>query len=200
MLIGLVKMNKSSFSIKEKKYDLSSFSIFVRKQISAFIDYSCKNICPAVETTKLTIITENIENQKGYFFCKLNLNDKKEIDEDGEIVLNTNSVLLIAIILTKTEDEISRSAVLQLLNEMKYPKIDLSQLLVKYKNINDHDTLSKASKELNMTESVLQETLEKVLDRGKKIEEINQQASIMEKKTAELFKKAKKQNTCCFFF
>lgn len=200
MLIGLVKMDQKSFKIIMKKYNLKSFSIFIKNQVSVFLDISCKNISRTIETTKLTVITDSIENKNGYFFCKIiNIQNDELIDEDGEYIDKPKVELLISIFLTDDDIEISRTAVEQLLLEMKNG-IDFSILLKKYKNINDHDLLTKVNKELNQTESILKESLRNVLDRGKKIEELNEEASFMEKQTAELFLKAKKKNKCCRFF
>lgn len=193
-------MDQKSFKIIMKKYNLKSFSIFIKNQVSVFLDISCKNISRTIETTKLTVITDSIENKNGYFFCKIiNIQNNELIDEDGEYIDKPKVELLISIFLTDDDIEISRTAVEQLLLEMKNG-IDFSILLKKYKNINDHDLLTKVNKELNQTESILKESLRNVLDRGKKIEELNEEASFMEKQTAELFLKAKKKNKCCRFF
>ncbi|KAF7694621.1 Synaptobrevin like protein YKT6 [Cucumispora dikerogammari] len=201
MLIGLVRMDQNSYKIIEKKYNLKVFSIFIKNQVSAFIDYSCKNISRTIESTNLVIISDSIENRNGHFYCKIvNVeNGSNEFDDDGEYVDKSKTELLISIFLTDDEVEISRTAVEQLLFEMKKGK-DFTNLLQKYKNINEHDLLTKVNKELNQTESVLRESLKNVLERGKKIEELSEEASFMERQTAELFKKAKKKNKCCWFF
>eukprot|EP01136_Pigoraptor_vietnamica_P013750 Opistho-1_new@55135 len=73
----------------------------------------------------------------------------------------------------------------------------LQQHLTKYQNPQEADALSKVQKDLDETKIILHKTIEGVLDRGEKLENIVERTNDLSAQSKLFYKNAAKTNSCC---
>ncbi|KAI7781702.1 Synaptobrevin like protein ykt6 [Diaporthe eres] len=80
------------------------------------------------------------------------------------------------------------------------PKIVMPQLkeyIDKYQDPHQADNILKIQKELDETKIVLHKTIESVLQRGEKIDDLVQKSDGLSSQSKMFYQQAKKQNSCC---
>ncbi|TAQ85225.1 hypothetical protein B7494_g6448 [Chlorociboria aeruginascens] len=74
---------------------------------------------------------------------------------------------------------------------------ELEDYIVKYQDPTQADSIMKIQQELDETKIVLHKTIESVLQRGEKIDELVQKSSDLNTASKAFYKQAKQQNSCC---
>jgi len=77
------------------------------------------------------------------------------------------------------------------------PLPELKEYIVKFQNPNEVDPTLKIQQELDETKVVLYKTLESVLERGEKIDNLVQKSDGLSAQSKMFYTQAKKQNSCC---
>lgn len=77
----------------------------------------------------------------------------------------------------------------------KLPKVEES--LLKYQEPTNVDKILKLDKQLNETKEVLYQTIDKVLARGEKLDELVAKSDGLSAQSKLFYKQAKKTNSCC---
>lgn len=80
------------------------------------------------------------------------------------------------------------------------PRVAMPQLkeyLQKYQDPHQADNIMKIQKELDETKIVLHKTIESVLQRGEKIDDLVQKSDGLSSQSKMFYQQAKKQNSCC---
>ncbi|KAG6365935.1 hypothetical protein INS49_000111 [Diaporthe citri] len=80
------------------------------------------------------------------------------------------------------------------------PKLAMPQLkeyIDKYQDPHQADNILKIQKELDETKIVLHKTIESVLQRGEKIDDLVQKSDGLSSQSKMFYQQAKKQNSCC---
>lgn len=75
----------------------------------------------------------------------------------------------------------------------------LQQALVKYQNPEAADKLAKIQRDLDETKIILHKTIESVLDRGEKLDQLVDKSADLSMASQLFYKQAKKANSCCRF-
>ncbi|WWC85899.1 uncharacterized protein L201_000766 [Kwoniella dendrophila CBS 6074] len=73
----------------------------------------------------------------------------------------------------------------------------LAGYLSKYQDPKQADTIMKVQKELDETKIVLHKTIESVLERGEKLDNLVERSNALSAQSKMFYKTAKKQNSCC---
>ncbi|KAL8825536.1 MAG: hypothetical protein Q9191_004351 [Dirinaria sp. TL-2023a] len=73
----------------------------------------------------------------------------------------------------------------------------LKDYIVKYQDPQQADSIMKIQKELDETKIVLHKTIESVLERGEKIDDLVQKSDGLSAQSKMFYTQAKKQNSCC---
>ncbi|WWC66636.1 uncharacterized protein I206_100539 [Kwoniella pini CBS 10737] len=73
----------------------------------------------------------------------------------------------------------------------------LTGYLSKYQDPKQADTIMKVQKELDETKIVLHKTIESVLERGEKLDNLVERSNALSAQSKMFYKTAKKQNSCC---
>ncbi|WWD22482.1 hypothetical protein CI109_106975 [Kwoniella shandongensis] len=73
----------------------------------------------------------------------------------------------------------------------------LAGYLTKYQDPKQADTIMKVQKELDETKIVLHKTIESVLERGEKLDNLVERSNALSAQSKMFYKTAKKQNSCC---
>ncbi|KAG6280615.1 hypothetical protein E4U47_007718 [Claviceps purpurea] len=77
------------------------------------------------------------------------------------------------------------------------PMPELKQYLAKYQDPQQADSIMKIQKELDETKIVLHKTIESVLQRGEKIDDLVAKSDGLSSQSKMFYQQAKKQNSCC---
>ncbi|KAF2177517.1 snare-like protein [Zopfia rhizophila CBS 207.26] len=73
----------------------------------------------------------------------------------------------------------------------------LKEYIVKYQDPQQADSIMKIQKELDETKIVLHKTIESVLERGEKIDNLVDKSKVLSGASKAFYTKAKSQNSCC---
>ncbi|KAG0436059.1 Synaptobrevin like protein ykt6 [Dictyocoela muelleri] len=92
------------------------------------------------------------------------------------------------------------SIINEVLCKAAYTDEKYSYLLSNYQDWKKHDLVTLVKKELDETKQIMSKTLKDVIERGERIEKLEQQSEELKINTERLFKKAKAQNKCCRLF
>lgn len=79
--------------------------------------------------------------------------------------------------------------------QCSYP--ELQQYIVTYQDPKQGDTIMKVQRELDETKIILHKTIESVLERGEKMENLVERSDVLSSQSKMFYKTAKKQNACC---
>ena len=74
---------------------------------------------------------------------------------------------------------------------------EINDLLIKYQTPHNEDSISKISKDLEETKTVLHESIDKMLERGEKIDKIVEKSQDLSRQSKLFYKRSKKLNSWC---
>jgi synaptobrevin family protein YKT6 len=77
------------------------------------------------------------------------------------------------------------------------PFPELKEYIVKYQDPHQADPLLKIQSELNETKTILHHTIEDMLERGEKIDNLVAKSDVLSSQSKMFYTQAKKQNSCC---
>jgi len=77
------------------------------------------------------------------------------------------------------------------------PFPELKEYITKYQDANQADSILKIQKELDETKIVLHKTIESVLQRGEKLDDLVAKSDGLSAQSKMFYTQAKKQNSCC---
>ncbi|GKT59155.1 SNARE Ykt6 [Colletotrichum tofieldiae] len=81
--------------------------------------------------------------------------------------------------------------------EPKLALPELKEYLTKYQDPQQADSILKIQKELDETKIVLHKTIQSVLERGEKIDDLVAKSDGLSSQSKMFYQQAKKQNSCC---
>ncbi|CAA9966722.1 hypothetical protein CFE70_009760 [Pyrenophora teres f. teres 0-1] len=170
--------------------DLSSYSRFTRGSISEFMSFTAKTVAERTRPGQ----RQDVEEQQYTFHVY-----GRTEGICGLIITDQEYPALVAHqLLSKICDEFlakyPRSA-FATATEMSYP--ELKDYIVKYQDPQQADSIMKIQKELDETKIVLHKTIESVLERGEKIDNLVQKSDGLSAQSKMFYTQAKKQNSCC---
>ena len=74
---------------------------------------------------------------------------------------------------------------------------EINDLLIKYQTPHNEDSISKITKDLEETKTVLHESIDKMLERGEKIDRIVEKSQDLSRQSKLFYKRSKKLNSWC---
>jgi synaptobrevin family protein YKT6 len=77
------------------------------------------------------------------------------------------------------------------------PLPSLNTYVTQYQNSDEVDSIGKVQRELDETKQVLHKTIESLLERGEKIDNLVQKSDDLSAQSKMFYTQAKKQNSCC---
>lgn len=98
-------------------------------------------------------------------------------------------------LLTKLVEEFSSKFAAPYSDSVSWP--ELNQYLQKYQDPKQADTIMRVQQELDETKIVLHKTIESVLQRGEKLDNLVERSNQLSMQSKMFYKTAKKQNSCC---
>uniref|UniRef100_A0A336KNR0 CSON011790 protein n=1 Tax=Culicoides sonorensis TaxID=179676 RepID=A0A336KNR0_CULSO len=175
-------------------YDLSSFSFFQRGSVQEFIGFASKTI---VERT--TVASRQSVKQDVYM-CHVYVradNLAAILIADHEYPQRVAHTLL-----TKILDDFTQKVPSEMWPTGNESTISFNLLpgyLQKYQDPRQADALTKIQDDLDETKIILKNTIEAVLERGEKLDDLVTKSEDLSNASKAFYRTAKKTNSCCSF-
>ncbi|KAG6918231.1 hypothetical protein DXG01_015824 [Tephrocybe rancida] len=172
--------------------DLSSFSFFQKGSVGEFMSFLSK-----------TVAERTLQGQRQSI---------QEKDYTAHVYNRGGAEQLAAVIITDQEYPVrpAFSLLTKLLDDFtaKVPRssfdnpaaiayADINDYIQKYQDPRQADTIMRVQQELDETKIVLHKTIESVLQRGEKLDNLVDRSEALSAQTRMFYKTAKKQNACC---
>ena len=81
--------------------------------------------------------------------------------------------------------------------DIKKPRQDIQNLLARYQTPHNEDSIAKISRDLEETRTVLHDSIDKMLDRGEKIDKMVEKSQDLSRQSKQFYRKSKKLNSWC---
>ncbi|KAJ7589553.1 Longin-like domain-containing protein [Mycena floridula] len=172
--------------------DLSSFSFYQRGSVAEFMTFLSRTVAERTTQGQRQSVQENNYTAHAY---------NRGGDEQ-----------LAAIIITDSEYPVRPvfSLINKLLDEFisKVPKTawkdpasisfpEIQAYIQKYQDPKQADTIMRVQQELDETKIVLHKTIESVLERGEKLDDLVERSNLLSMSSKAFYKTTNRQNSCC---
>ncbi|KAF7995004.1 hypothetical protein HCN44_004476 [Aphidius gifuensis] len=190
-LTVLYKGPVSAVALK-KAFDVESFSYFQRGSVKEFMGFVSKTI---VERTQ---IAARQSVKEGEYMCHVYVRGDSlagVLISDHEYPNRVSHTLL-----TKVLDEFAAKHPADSWPTLTEATSDYPQIntyLAKYQNPQEADSLTKMQNDLDETKIILHNTLEAVLQRGEKLDDLVSKSEGLSIQSKAFYKTARKTNSCC---
>ncbi|XP_060578846.1 synaptobrevin homolog YKT6-like [Ruditapes philippinarum] len=173
-------------------YELSSFGFFQRSSVKEFMNFSTKILVERTSPSCRSSVKE--QEYVCHVYVKSN-NVGAVVIADHEYPQRVAHTLL-----NKAIEDFEAKVDKKLWSiakedEIKYP--ELEQFLQKYQNPREADAMSKINADLDETKIILHNTIEAVLERGEKIDDLVEKSEGLSLQSKTFYKTARKTNSCC---
>lgn len=192
--ISVLYKEPSNAKWLKSAFDLQSFSFFQRGSIQEFMLFFCKTI------VERTIPASRQTVKEGEYLCHVYVradNLAGVVVTDHEYPSRVSHTLI-----TKILDEFQAkfpAANWPALEERDVVFPQLNTHLVKYQNPSEADALTKIQEDLDETKIILHNTIQAVLERGEKLDDLVNKSEGLSLQSKAFYKTAKKTNSCCSF-
>lgn len=182
----------TSATLLKAAYDLGSFSFFQRSSIQEFMAFFSKTI-----TERTQIAARQSVNEREYM-CHVYVRADSlagVLISDHEYPNRVSFTLI-----TKVLDEFSTTHppdTWPSLNEATSNFPQINTYLARYQNPREADAFTKMQNDLDETKIILHNTIEAILDRGEKLDDLVSKSEGLSVKSKAFYKTARKTNSCC---
>lgn len=173
-------------------YDLQSFGYFQRSSVKEFMDFTGRIIVERTRTRERASVKEQ------EYVCHVYV---RENNLSGVLISDTEYPSRVAFtLLGKVLDDFLEEYPLHKLSSLEqkdivFPKC--GEYLEKYQNPAKADPMMKVQAELDETKIVLHNTIESVLERGEKLDDLVDKSRELTLQSKTFYSTAKKTNSCC---
>ncbi|OLL24643.1 Synaptobrevin YKT6 [Neolecta irregularis DAH-3] len=189
--IALIRTDTKPTCILAKASELSSFGFFQRSSVQEFMNFFSVTIA---ERTKSGM-----------------RQDVEEKDYVGHVYARNEGIAGVIVTDKEYPGRVAYSLLSKILDEFlqDFPGKDrwtenmpvqtqkLSDYISKYQDPNQADTIMKVQQELDETKEVLKQTIDQVLRRGEKLDDLVARSDDLSAQSRLFYKQAKKTNSCC---
>lgn len=176
-------------------YDLQSFSFFQRGSVQEFMVFTGKILVERSSAPSRSTVSE----QEYMLHCYIR-NDGLA----GVIIADKEYPQRVAFnLLTKLLDEFSQQVPASewptvAENSVQFNKAEV--YLAKYQDPHQADAMTRLQDELDETKIVLHDTIQKVLERGEKLDDLVTKSDSLSEQSKMFYKSARKMNKCCNWY
>ncbi|KAK8164930.1 Longin-like domain-containing protein [Phyllosticta citrichinensis] len=191
LYIGILKNEQQPAVELCAERELSTYSRFTRSSVGEFMTMFSKTVAERTKPGQ----RQDIEEQSYTFHAY-----GRTEGICGIIISDHEYPVLVAHqLLSKVVDEFlskyPRNVFTASNAECPFP--ELKEYIVKYQDPQQADSIMKIQKELDETKIVLHKTIESVLERGEKIDNLVAKSDGLSAQSKMFYTQAKKQNSCC---
>ncbi|EDV20838.1 Synaptobrevin-like protein YKT6 [Trichoplax sp. H2] len=189
-LFSLVVLYKThQVDILKSSSDLASFGYFQRSSVQEFMLFTSKLL------TERTQPGQRVSVKEQDYLCHT------YIRSDGlaaVLIADHEYPARVAFtVLTKTLDDFTAAIPKSSWKPGQANAINLEEMLSKYQNPKDADPMMKVQADLDETKVVLHNTIDAVLQRGEKLDDLVQKSDNLSYSSRAFYTTAKKTNSCC---
>ncbi|ESO07874.1 hypothetical protein HELRODRAFT_185407 [Helobdella robusta] len=172
--------------------ELSSFGFFQRSSAQEFMDFTSKIIVERTNTSQRSSVKEQ------EYVCHLYVRGDSlagVVISDDEYPSRVSFTLL-----NKVLDDFSAKYPAHQwpdAQENSLPFTELAEFLQKYQNPKEADAMTRIQSDLDETKIILHNTIESVLERGEKLDDLVAKSEGLTYQSKAFYKTAKKTNSCC---
>lgn len=172
-------------------YDVSSFGYFQRGSIKEFMEFTSKII---VERTTIAQ-RASVKEQEYMCHCYVRSDSLAGVLISDHEYPQRVSYTLLSKVLDDFTAMHSSATWPGATNGLSFPQLD--GVLAKYQNPEEADAMTKVQKDLDDTKVILHSTIEAVLERGEKLDDLVEKSEGLSMQSKTFYKTAKKTNQCC---
>ncbi|KAA0188890.1 hypothetical protein HAZT_HAZT005910 [Hyalella azteca] len=175
-------------------YDLQQFSFFQRSSIQEFMAFTSKII-----TERCAVGSRQSVKEQEYMCHVFVRSDGLA----GVVVSDHEYQYRVAhTMIDKVLDEFAAKVPSHLwpgTHETAIPFTELPALLAKWQNPREADAITRVQEEVEDTKIILHNTIEAVLERGEKLDDLVNKSEMLSMQSKAFYKTARKTNSCCNF-
>ncbi|KAI0748853.1 snare protein YKT6 [Fomes fomentarius] len=191
LAVVLAPPNKSATALVSAS-DLSSFSFYQRGSVQEFITFFTKTVSERTPQGQRQSIQENLYTAHVY--------NRGGAEQLAAVMITDQEypVRPAFSLLTKLLDDFIGKvpqASYSTPQAISFPEVNT--YLQKYQDPRQADAIMKVQQELDETKIILHKTIESVLQRGEKINDLVDRSNELSVQSKMFYKTAKKQNSCC---
>lgn len=192
--LNVLYKGSTSATWLKSAYDLQNFGYFQRSSVQEFMAFVSKTI---VERTQ---IAARQSVKEGEYMCHVYVRSDSlagVVISDHEYPSRVSHTLI-----TKVLDEFAAKIPASSWASANESTINFPQLnvyLAKYQNPREADAMTKIQDELDETKIILHNTIEAVLERGEKLDDLVSKSEGLSIQSKAFYKTARKTNSCCTF-
>lgn len=175
-------------------YDLQSFSFFQRGSVQEFISFATNTLVERTQAATRQSVKQDV------YMCHVYVradNLSAVLISDHEYPNRVAHTLL-----TKIMDDFNAKVAKDQWPTGSESSIDFTTLpatLSKYQDPREADALTRMQEDLDETKIILRNTIEAVLERGEKLDDLVYKSESLSIQSKAFYKTAKKTNSCCTF-
>ncbi|KAL1744905.1 Longin-like domain-containing protein [Schizophyllum fasciatum] len=172
--------------------DLSSFSFYQRGSVSEFMNFMSKTVAERTPQGQRQSVQENQYTAHIY--------NRGGAEQLAAVIITDQEypVRPAFSLLTKVLDDFTAKVPQSSFSNhtaISFP--ELQAYVSKYQDPRQADTIMRVQQELDETKIVLHKTIESVLQRGEKLDNLVDRSNQLSMQSKAFYKTAKKQNSCC---
>nr|CAH7716420.1 unnamed protein product [Callosobruchus chinensis] len=192
--ISILHKGATNATWLKSAFDLQSFSFFQRSSVQEFMSFFCKTI------VERTIPASRQSVKEGEYLCHVYV----RADSLAGVVITDHeypgrvSHTLVTKILDEFAQQVPASS-WPTLQEKDVAFPQLNTYLAKYQNPREADALTKIQEDLDETKIILHNTIQAVLERGEKLDDLVSKSEGLSMQSKAFYKTARKTNSCCNF-
>ncbi|KAG0650466.1 Synaptobrevin [Hyphodiscus hymeniophilus] len=189
--VGIIKNESKPAHELVAEKDLLSYSRFTRSNYGEFMTLFSKTVAERTKPGQ----RQDVEEQDYTFHAY-----SRTEGICGIIISDHEYPMMVAHqLLSKVVDEFltkyPRSTFANSNPTLSFP--ELKDYMARYQDPKNADTISQVQEELNKTKIVLHKTIESVMQRGEKIDDLVAKSEGLSAQSKMFYTQAKKQNSCC---
>lgn len=166
--------------VLKQAQDLSSFGFFQKGGVREMLTFFTKTVVQRIKAgQRITVEMEDMKEYQVHAFVR----------SDG----------LAATVTADTEypTRVAFALLSQMLDDHDKGDVDLEAVLAKAQDPANFDKITKIQQDLDDTTQVLHQTIDKLLERGEKLDNLVERSDDLSKQSKIFYKQARKTNSCC---
>ncbi|KAJ8594747.1 snare protein YKT6 [Rhizopogon salebrosus TDB-379] len=179
-------------SVLSSSSDVSSFSFYQKASVGEFLTFFSKTVVERTAQGQRQSVQEN--NYTAHVYNRGGAEQLAAIIITDQEYPVRPAFSLLTKLLDDFTTEVPQSSFANPAS-ISFPKIQT--YIQKYQDPRQADTIMRVQQELDETKIVLHKTIESVLQRGEKLDNLVERSQALSSQTKMFYKTAKKQNSCC---
>ncbi|XP_078285094.1 synaptobrevin homolog YKT6 isoform X1 [Rhinoraja longicauda] len=190
--LSILYKGATRVNLLKAAYDVSSFSFFQRSSVQEFMTFTSQLLVERSQKGSRAALKEQD------YLCHVCIrNDSLS----GIVIADSEYPSRVCFtLLDKVLDDFSKQV--ETIdwpsgnpNTIQYTGLDAQ--LARYQNPREADPMSKVQAELDETKVILHSTMESLLERGEKLDDLVSKSEVLGTQSKAFYKTARKQNSCC---